>query len=280
MLVVSDSHLSARTPEAVTNWGAVVRHIEVDAPDVVVHAGDVATDGAGLADDLAFARAQLERSVRPVHTIPGNHDLGDNPHAGNGDGQPLIDRERLSRYRDQLGPDRWAVDIPGWRLIGVNSLLFGSGLDDEADQWAWLDGQLGLADPRRGPHQAPYRRWRVGLFLHKPLIACPSLADDTNPGRYVPPAARDRLLAAGARLVVSGHAHQFCRHRTDGATHVWVPSTWAVIPDRFQPAIGDKVCGVVELVLHEDGTCETELMLPYGIVQQAIVDDIVNPYAH
>jgi 3',5'-cyclic AMP phosphodiesterase CpdA len=265
--VVSDSHLSRRTPEALSNWDAVVDHIAADRPDLVVHAGDVSTDGAERADDLDFARAQLRRSAPPVHVVPGNHDLGDNPHAG--PHGPLIDAERLARYRDALRPDRWTVDIPGWRLVGLNSLLFGSGLDDEAEQWDWWHEQLAV-----GRHR------RVALILHKPILPCPSLADDTDPGRYVPPETRRRLLVPGVRLVVSGHAHQFCRHRTDGATHVWVPSTWAVIPDRFQPAIGDKVCGVVELVLHQDGTCETELMLPYGIEQQAIVDDVADPYAH
>lgn len=312
VLVVSDSHLSSRTPEAVANWDSVVAHIAADEPDIVVHAGDVSTDGAEVGDDLAFARTQVERCVRPLYVLPGNHDLGDNPHAGNprirpevtvGGGQrsnadpradgdaasdgagdeptdtgqgghePLIRAETLARYREHLAPDRWTVDIPGWRLIGLNALLFDSGLDDEDDQWAWLDAQVGDVG----------RRQRIGLFVHKPVVSTPDRPDDssaTSPGRYVPPAARERLLKVGARLVVSGHTHQFCRHRTDGATHVWVPSTWAVIPDRFQTTLGDKVCGVVELVLHEDGICETELMLPYGIVQQAIVDDVANPYAH
>jgi 3',5'-cyclic AMP phosphodiesterase CpdA len=289
VLVVSDSHLSTRTPEAVANWDAVVGHIDADRPDVVVHTGDVSTDGARHEDDLAFARDQLARSALPILALAGNHDLGDNPHPGRsgaalrrgGDAGPdggvslvdehQIDAARLARYRRHLDPDRWVLDIPGWRLVGLNSMLFGSGLDEEAEQWDWFDERLADLDRRR----------RLALFVHKPLVASPTLPDDTaatSPGRYTPPAVARRLLAAGPRLVVSGHTHQFCRHRTDGATHVWVPSTWAVIPDRFQPVIGDKVCGVVELVLHEDGTCETELMLPYGIVQQAIVDDLPDPY--
>jgi len=273
VLVVSDSHLSSRTPEALANWDAVVAHIAHDEPDIVVHTGDVSTDGAERGDDLAFARTQLDRVERPSYVLPGNHDLGDNPHAGSATShEPRVDAERLARYRDHLGPDRWTIDLPGWRLVGLNALLFGSGLDDEAEQWRWFDDRL----------EGMGRRERVGVFVHKPVVSTPARPDDTaetSPGRYVPPAARERILATGARLVVSGHTHQFCRHRTDGTTHVWAPSTWAVIPDRFQPTIGDKVCGVVELVLHDDGICETELMLPYGIVQQAIVDDFANPYA-
>jgi 3',5'-cyclic AMP phosphodiesterase CpdA len=350
VLVVSDSHLSPRTPEAVANWDSVVAHIATDRPDIVVHTGDVSTDGARVGGDLAFARAQVDRIVRPHYVLPGNHDLGDNPHPGNsppgaprlpgnhepttaadrgggpgapgdpmatatasaapeptgagardeptsgghtgasrtdtgidagfdrhdtgrGGHEPLVGAERLARYRDHLAPDRWTVDIPGWRLIGLNALLFGSGLDDEGEQWAWLDEQVGGVGRRR----------RIGLFVHKPVVPAPDRPDDsaaTSPGRYVAAAARDRLLAVGPRLVVSGHTHQFRRHRTGGAAHVWVPSTWAVIPDRFQVTLGDKACGVVELVLHEDGVCETELMLPYGIVQQAVVDDVADPYAH
>jgi 3',5'-cyclic AMP phosphodiesterase CpdA len=285
VLVVSDSHLSPRTPQALSNWERVLAHVVADRPALVVHAGDISTDGANLAADLAYARHQLARSERPLYAIPGNHDIGENPHAGYTGypdepvdidaPQPLVSPDRLARYRDNLGTDHWWVDLPGWRLVGLNAQLFGSELRDEQAQWSWLDAALDRT--ATGPR-------RVVLFVHKPLVPSPSRPADSSPGRYVPQPARDRLLDLIARApvaaVVSGHAHQFCHHQLDEIDHIWAPSTWATIPDRYQPVIGDKVCGVVELTLHDDGTTQTELILPYGIVQQAIVDDVPDPYDH
>ena len=77
VVVVSDSHLSARTPEATAHWDALVDHVAAAAPDLVVHAGDISTDGELAPDDLAYARAQLDRLARRSAVLPGNHDVGD-----------------------------------------------------------------------------------------------------------------------------------------------------------------------------------------------------------
>jgi hypothetical protein len=37
--------------------------------------------------------------------------------------------ERLERWRRHLGRDYWSRDLEGWRLIGLNSQLLGSGED-------------------------------------------------------------------------------------------------------------------------------------------------------
>ncbi|HEX6420490.1 MAG TPA: metallophosphoesterase, partial [Acidimicrobiales bacterium] len=74
LLVVSDTHLSPRTPEADTNWDAVVRHVAATRPDLVVHAGDVSLDGALAPGDLDHARRRLDRLPVPWRAVPGNHD--------------------------------------------------------------------------------------------------------------------------------------------------------------------------------------------------------------
>jgi 3',5'-cyclic AMP phosphodiesterase CpdA len=277
VVVVSDSHLAQRTPESVSNWQAVVDHVAATGPDLVIHAGDVTADGTFEPDDLDVARRELGRLDRPLHTIPGNHDVGENPHAGlrdvPGRRDWLVTPERLDRYRAALGPDRWAVDLPGWRLVGINAQLLGSGLDDEADQWRWLDTVL-----------APPARRRVALVVHKPLIPTPALPGDATPGRYVPaePGARlvELLRPLPGSLVVSGHCHQYAVHTTGGLTHLWAPTTWAVIPDRYQPTLGDKTCGLVELDLHDDGTIRTTFRQPRNLTHQTLIDDIPDPYAH
>ena len=269
VVLVSDSHLSARTPGALANWDAVVAYLDRERPDLVVHAGDITTDAPTHPDDLAVGRHELTRPSCRVRVIPGNHDVGENAF---GSSAATVSRERLDRYRAELGPDRWSLDLPGWRLIGLNVLLFGSGLDDEADQWQWLAGAL---------RARPLPR-RIGVVVHKPWAATPELPTDARPARYLPPAAKERLAAlfsdAPVGLVVSGHVHQFSHHRRDGIDYLWVPSTWATIPDDRQVTLGDKTCAVIDLTLHEDGTHTAELQRPTGLAQHEIGTTLADPY--
>ena len=110
------------------------------APDLVVHVGDLCLDATHHPEDLDFAREQLERLPAPWVSIPGNHDIGDNP--GTGDPVHALTPERLQRWRDVIGPDRWVHDVGGWRLVGLNAQLFGSALPDEHEQWDWLEQTL------------------------------------------------------------------------------------------------------------------------------------------
>ena len=154
LIVVSDSHLSERTPEADQNWSAVLRHVDEARPDLVVHAGDLSLDGAHDPADLEFARARLDRLGVPWRAVPGNHDVGDNPTPGH---DPITGHRR-DRWLAAVGADRWTAELGGWRLVGFNAQLLGSGLAAEADQWDWLESQLDGAG-------------RVAVLLHKPITA-------------------------------------------------------------------------------------------------------------
>lgn len=282
MAVVSDSHLSERTPEAVANWRAAVDDLAAAPPDAVVHAGDLSADGPGHAGDLPFARGELDRlagvpATAGVGVLPGNHDVGESP--GAPPEHRVVAPDLLDRYRDVVGPDRWVLDVGSWRLVGLNALVMGSGLADEEEaQWAWLARALG-----DGAHE------HVALFLHKPLAPPPDRPDPGQHHRYVPPADRRRLSAvlagAGApggtavRAVVSGHVHQYRRHDLDGVPQVWAPTTWAVLPERIQPVLGEKACGVLDLSLAADGTVTAGLRRPPGLSQLVLGHDLANPYA-
>jgi 3',5'-cyclic AMP phosphodiesterase CpdA len=269
VIVVSDSHLSNRTPEASANWDAVVDHVAAERPDLVVHAGDISVDGHDRVEDLEFARAQLARLHAPLVAVPGNHDIGDNPPAALA-GHDAVTLESVARFRRVFGSDRFSVRAGQWRLVGIDAQLLDAGSDDEVEQWQWLERELSPSGARHP----------VALVLHKPLVPAP--ADPDRPGRYVTAVARRRLLdlldRAGARLVVSGHVHQALRHDLSGAAHVWAPSTWAVLPDDIQPVVGDKTPGVVELTLHDDGRADVEVRVPAGMGRYVLGIDAVDPY--
>ena len=82
LIQVSDTHLSRQRPFFVSNWDAVVAHVNAAQPDLVLNSGDIALNGENVPDDLAFSAEQHGRLTVPVRTIPGNHDIGDNPSPG------------------------------------------------------------------------------------------------------------------------------------------------------------------------------------------------------
>jgi 3',5'-cyclic AMP phosphodiesterase CpdA len=127
VILVSDTHLSPAAPEAAANWDAVLRYVGANAPDAVIHLGDLTLDGAHNAGDLYYGRRQLDRLPVPWHAIPGNHDIGDNPWPG-APGDFTVDAGRCQRWLDIVGTDRWSTTMNGWTLLAINAQLPGSGL--------------------------------------------------------------------------------------------------------------------------------------------------------
>ena len=157
IVLLSDIHLSRARPFFHANWELLLRDLGTrPAPDLFIVTGDLALDGPIRSDDLAFARTQLDRLPAPWHAIPGNHDIGSNrPDLR---GEMVVDAARRAAWLEHLGPDWWSLDLPGWRLIGLDCLIAGSGLDAEATQAAFLDDAIAGAGGRQ-----------VALFYHKPL---------------------------------------------------------------------------------------------------------------
>jgi len=267
VLVVSDSHLSARAPEAIANWAAVAN----PAADVelVIHAGDLTLDGAAGDADAEYARRLLDALPVPWVAIPGNHDIGDTPGVSEG---LEIDQVRLDRWRASVGPDYWAVDIGEWTAVGVDAQLFGSGLEAEAEQWTWLEECL-VSKPLTRP---------LILVSHKPLIASDGELASPPLDRFVQAPARQRIITLLDRrrcpLVVSGHVHQYRIIDSGHRIHVWAPSTWAVLPERAQTTVGVKRCGALALQLGSEGAVQTELLEPPGMAQLTIGEDFPDPY--
>ena len=269
ILVVSDTHLSPRTPEAGANWDAVVAFEAERSPALVVHLGDLTLDGSNDATQLALGREELDRLAGPWLAIPGNHDVGDTPGPTPQGG--VIDEPRLERWLDAIGPDHFHAEVGGVHLIGVDALLVGSGLEAEAEQWSWLEATLGAIGA-----DAP-----VVLCSHKPVAGPP---EELRPGspRYLAEAGRRRLEELMDRytvpLVVSGHVHQHRRLELGGRSHAWAPTAWAVMSDAIQPTLGVKRCGVLVLTV-DGGAVAGEVVEPTGLGQHKIGRDVAEVYA-
>ncbi len=241
---ISDTHLSRDKPFFVQNFNVVAAALAASAPDLVVNTGDMSLDGVADESDLAEARRLHDAIGLPTRFIPGNHDLGEGHDVPGSKEQPISMASR-QRYLRHFGDDFWHVDVPGWRLIGVNSQLLASNLGPAVTQLD-LVAQASACEHRR-----------LALFVHKPLFdASPDEATVT--GRFVNPDARARLLGAfslaRALVVASGHVHQYRSTLTDAVRHVWAPSTGFSIPDSRQPRYGEKEVGYVEHRFEPDGS--------------------------
>ena len=232
---ISDAHLSAARPFFAENFARVAQAVRDAAPDLLLATGDLSLDGADSDADLAHAVAAHAAIGGDWLSIPGNHDVGDEPVLG---GWQPVDDPRLARWRRLAGPEAWVHDIPGWRLIGLDT----QSLTVNEAQWAVIE---------RGWRDASTRR--VALIQHKPL-AEHSMTDTAVNYWPVLPEPRGRLLALGRpALVLSGHVHQWRSRTADGIAQVWAPSTGFIVGDRWQERLGEKRLGWVEHAFHPDG---------------------------
>jgi 3',5'-cyclic AMP phosphodiesterase CpdA len=260
---ISDTHLSDRKPFFVDNFVRVGEALRADAPDLVLNSGDITLDGASDENDLAAARALHDGLGLPVRFLPGNHDLGDCQDAPS-HGEGAIDDRRRNVYLTHFGADWWTLDVPGWRVLGLNTQLLGSDLAASGEQDAAIAGAAATLADRK-----------LALFLHKPLFD--QVADETEvTGRFVNPGPRRTLLAllgpATPALVACGHVHQYRETRSGSSRHVWGTSTAFVLPDRLQPRYGVKEVGYVEHCLEPDGRHESRLVQVPGVPTLSIAD--------
>jgi 3',5'-cyclic AMP phosphodiesterase CpdA len=237
IIQISDTHLSPSKTHFNDNWPPLAAWIARRQPDLVIHTGDVSVDGAGTQADLAYCAGLLRGLGLPWRAVPGNHDVGEARHSR----QP-VNAERLAGWRRHLDADRWVVDFAaadrGWRLVGFDAMLLGSGERDEAEQMDWLDHAMAEAEGRR-----------VAWFLHKPLFV--EAPDEGDTGYWsVKPEPRARLMALLRRhqvvLVASGHLHKARDFEQDGTRYLWSPASSFLVGAPIQPDLpGDKRLGAV-----------------------------------
>lgn len=256
---LSDIHLSRSRPFFQFNFEVVLAELAALRPDHVVVTGDLALNGPDDADDIAYARAQLDRLPCAWSAVPGNHDLGLVP-IRPGVHQAITEARRAA-YLHHFGADRFALAFGDWTLLGLNTQLLGSGLAAEVEQHAWLEAEFAAASGRP-----------VALFQHYPLFR--ERPDETSIGHsFVVPAARARIMAllegSSVQLVASGHLHREKRIEHAGITYQWAPAT-AFIEGEDPKRHGGVACNGFLLHRFAGSTFTTERIEPRWIIQHDI----------
>ncbi|MBX3179571.1 MAG: metallophosphoesterase [Candidatus Hydrogenedentes bacterium] len=167
-----------------------VESINALKADWVVICGDLVNDGnndQAVADFQAIARG----FEMPCHLAPGNHDVGNEPTL-----------ESLKRYRDQYGPDYYAVREGGVKLMIVNTQLWKAPVAGESEAHdRWFREELAESQASGAP---------TLLVSHYPPFT-------DNPGEdenyyNLPPATRAEVLelakGAGVKAWLAGHVHK------------------------------------------------------------------------
>jgi alkaline phosphatase D len=232
IIQISDTHLSRVHPYFATNNAMIARWLAAQRSELIVHTGDLSMDGAGSATDLEFSQAWERANVGEILVVPGNHDVGDL--ASIHPRQPVND-ERLAAWRRHVGLDRWHRDVGGWRLIGLNAMLLGTGHVEEERQFEWFAQALDCSTP-------------IAIFLHKPLFID---HPDEGPRGYwtVAPEPRARMLTlmqrASVRTIASGHLHIYRQLQHGGINHVWGPAASFVVGSSQEDLGGQRKLGVI-----------------------------------
>ncbi len=273
ILHISDTHLSPRTEHFRANNDMLSQMLRAAPHDCVIHTGDITLDGIRYEEDYVLCRALLEGIGREIRYIPGNHDIGDNPRLSKPAeaGGSGINAERLNRFKSFYESDRFAFDRDGWRIIGINSMLIGSGLPEEQEQYDWIDGQLATLDLRH-----------LAVFSHQPLYI--DAPDDTELTYWtVDPAGWPRLAPLmnhpQLRLIASGHLHQQRSRKRNGVALEWCSSIAFTTTEELVPEMGgSRRVGYMEHTLHDDGTVSSRVHHVDGFANTHLEDVIKEVY--
>ena len=178
-------------------------------------------DGDTHLFELEAAHKRLQSLPWPVYCLPGNHDIGGRYHVDN---PASVSAASVVNYRSVFGDDYYAFMHRGTRFLCLDSMIMGSGLAAESEQWQWL------------AEQAQDSTVPTMVLMHSlPCIDEPgkphnSFSEDFK-SWYATVPERDQLRLAdffNAINVLSvsvGHIHVFEDRLVQGKRRVLCPST-------------------------------------------------------
>ncbi len=218
-VLVADTHIGTKGYEAqyCHNWRVeeAFRQINALSPAFVANLGDIITtfpNGEEFADQCQYAGELLKQCQAPLHLVPGNHDIGNQPSLRVWDekwakraNKPVesmyFSDQYRAIYRQHFGEDYYRLDQDGCVFLVMDNAFCNSGGELERTQMQWLASELAKAQAAK---------LRIVLF-HNPLFW--RRPDEPGPNNYesVMEPARSQLLDLFATYrvdaVYTGHTH-------------------------------------------------------------------------
>lgn len=260
IIQITDTHFSPTKSHFNNNWAPLLKWIDEQSADLVIHTGDLTVDGADHLEDITFCMSLMNMTRTPIRFVPGNHDVGHSAQSL----QP-VNAERLERWCCVVGYDRFVEDFADHSLIGINTLLCGFEDEREEAQYHWLEEVLAQ---RQNKH--------ICLFSHKPLFVDDVTEDDT--GYWgLNPRSRKRMLdilgKANVQLFASGHLHFAWNGQLDNINLTWGPSAAFILEELERPMPGERIVGAV--IHHLGETVKTEFVQVPGMTAH-ILDEVIE----
>ncbi len=254
---LSDLHLSQQQASRTRVLAPVAEAIRQSNVDGIAVTGDLTDDGWDSDLELDYGAGWLTNLGPAVKlVVPGNHDVGNFIGSDRGSVRP---ERALAWARLQL---RDKLNLPGWRILGLNSMILGTQWPSEAEQRDRVQRELNEA---REAHDF------VAIMLHSPLfVVAPDEPDDPRAEYWIgPKPARAALwsviepfIGNTVKLIGSGHVHQSRLTDINGVRIAWAPpasGTW-VISDCLPNDPPPTQTGFFIHELHDDGKVISRLV--------------------
>jgi len=231
--IITDMHLEpldGRNPQRrgiVTSPEVRTRNLETvyqdlasgESPEAVLFGGDNANQSVSRPDYRRYAHSFMKRFPAPVYALPGNHDVGSTA------GWPHHDPDAMSEaclaFR-QDWDDWWLLEAAGFRILGINTQIFGSVLPEAEAQCRWLREHL--SRPRQ-------EHLLTVVFGHTPpfLKSADDNFRDGSEQMCLQPEARrpllDVLFSSPPDLLITAHAHRHWIRQLPDWTWMGLPTT-------------------------------------------------------
>jgi 3',5'-cyclic AMP phosphodiesterase CpdA len=239
--IIADSHITDEEGLAIDGtyqtgkkvvgmYRDLIERVNAMKPEFVVHLGDI-THPTPIEPDygdaaLAFHKASEIFSM-PYYLVPGNHDIGEKRHPAlpDIDTKNTITKRNIGLYEQHFGRQRYSFKHQDCLFIVINSLLINSGLEEEQQQWDWLEQTL-----------QSHAGSRVFVFSHYPLYL--SAHDEGDHYDNIDEPGRSRMLEllkqCNAEGFYAGHVHNFFFNQLGNMQQFILPSTSIIRHDYME----------------------------------------------
>ena len=202
----------------------VVNQLNQQKVDFVAHLGDLIHPVPSVPDLYGRAANAFHDLIKPlqhpIYFTPGNHDVGDKPI--NWGPTDSVNNNYLNVWHKYFNSDYQSFQHKDIQFFIINNEIINSGLEQEANQRAWLEKELEKCADKR-----------IVMFMHYPVFL--TFDDENEHYDNIAEPGRSWLLNLirkyQVEAIFAGHVHNFWYHRYHQSDYYILPATSFVRQD-------------------------------------------------